>query len=816
MTIRTKLTLNAITVIVMISAVAATSFYGMKAIQGKLSYLTERSTPFQMRTLEFQRSLQGATTDLVKVGAARNLKDFAIYRTESDKSLQEVKGAQEVLESLAGGEKLGAYDELALIGRELVSVTEGRLKAEEGAAAANRNITTATRDAVARLKELDVRIKGLQQSRSTAYSGSVRDTQVLTGRVRDLEVVRLALKDIQLGLADIQKAKGKSAVLIAKGKVNAAVGKVLQNQYVAESKSLSSDIASLNERFDELVKASTAVAGKADADRSAADTVARDVSERLSSIQLMVEQEVVSASERYGEETGRQGNIFRQSNIATDILARNSELVAQGITVEVLASQLFAATSEEQIRDIETQLTRYFSSISSNAKSLDSLLVKGGATRERALLQRALQSLTTIQGALTASDGVITTIRNRLVMEAKATEATERLRQVVIAQAEKGKKTVSSAQGEQEKAIATVNKMVRTSTVLILAIGCGAIAFGILFGAWIYRSIARPLNELIDVSGRVAGGDLGCRLANDRTDEIGKVQAAMATMVGNLREMVGRIRGATENLANSSEELSATSTAMEAHSQEQSAQVEQSATAMTEMTQTTEEVARNSSETSVAATEMKKLAEAGRDAMNGTMLELEHFAGTVRESAQKVEAVGSQSEKIGDVVSLIKDIADQTNLLALNAAIEAARAGDQGRGFAVVADNVRQLAERTAEATDEISATVRTMHASIADSVGFMQQERDSVTKVLEHVGQTLAAIDTIVSYVEQVTDMVQRTAVAAEEQSATSAEISRAMDRITMITRELKSSFADIRSSSTDLARLATDLNGMVGWFKV
>ncbi|MRR38480.1 methyl-accepting chemotaxis protein, partial [bacterium] len=307
-----------------------------------------------------------------------------------------------------------------------------------------------------------------------------------------------------------------------------------------------------------------------------------------------------------------------------------------------------------------------------------------------------------------------------------------------------------------------------------------------------------------------------CTLASNRKDEIGKVQEAMAAMVGNLRSMVERIRGATENLASSSEELSATAGAMEAGSQEQTTQIEQSATAMTQMSQTTEEVARNSSDTSEAAVKMRKVAEDGKGAMHGTMRELEHFADTVRESARKVEAVGSQSEKINDIVALIKDIADQTNLLALNAAIEAARAGDQGRGFAVVADSVRQLAVRTTEATDEIGATIKAMGSSIADSVSYMQEERDSVAKVVDNVNQTLGSIDAIVTYVEQVTDMVQRTAVAAEQQSASTNEVSHTMERISAITHELKSSFIDIRNSSADLSRLATELNGMVGWFRV
>jgi methyl-accepting chemotaxis protein len=234
------------------------------------------------------------------------------------------------------------------------------------------------------------------------------------------------------------------------------------------------------------------------------------------------------------------------------------------------------------------------------------------------------------------------------------------------------------------------------------------------------------------------------------------------------------------------------------------------------MNQTTAEVARNSGETFDAADKMKLIANRGKDAMENTVAEMQRFAETVREAATMIEGVGQQSGQINDVVTLIKDIADQTNLLALNAAIEAARAGDQGRGFAVVADSVRNLAERTTSATEEIAQTVRTMQTSVAKSVTFMQEERASVDGVMHHIQLTLSAIDEIVNYVGQVTDMVQRIAVAAEEQSSTSANVSENMTGIQNVTRELSNSFADIKCSSEGLSHLATELKDLMAWFKV
>ena len=438
------------------------------------------------------------------------------------------------------------------------------------------------------------------------------------------------------------------------------------------------------------------------------------------------------------------------------------------------------------------------------------------AQREQGMLQSAVGSLGEIRGALLAQDGVVTKIRAKLDMEAQALQATVKLKEIVLKQAEAGQKTVLVAQGDQEKAIGTVNRMVRFSTLLIIGIAVGAAVFGIIFGIWVYRSIATPLHLLQQVSQEVAKGDLHSQLKTDSNDEMGVVQKSMATMVDNLREMVGKIKGATDSLASSSEELSSTAVALERGTEEQSLRIERSATAMTQMSQTTAEVAQNSSETSDAAEKMNRIAAEGKEAMHVTVNELTKFADTVKEAATKVESLGKQSEEINDIVSLIKDIADQTNLLALNAAIEAARAGEQGRGFAVVADEVRALAEKTATATDDIALTVNNMQKSVADSVHFMKDERESVTKVLDHVNHTLASIDEIVSYVGKVTEMVQRIAVAAEEQSSSTAEVSHNMEGIATIARELKASFSDIKNSSESLSKLALDLNTMVAWFKV
>jgi methyl-accepting chemotaxis protein len=213
---------------------------------------------------------------------------------------------------------------------------------------------------------------------------------------------------------------------------------------------------------------------------------------------------------------------------------------------------------------------------------------------------------------------------------------------------------------------------------------------------------------------------------------------------------------------------------------------------------------------------MKLAALDGKDSMQHMVHEFSQFAESVRVASQEVEGLGEHSEKIGEVVFLIKDIADQTNLLALNAAIEAARAGDSGRGFAVVADNVRALSQRTTQATEEINQMVKEMQSRVVHSVSSMKQERHTLETVVTRVDYALSKIDEIVVFVEQVTDMVDKIAVASEEQSATSEEINQNMANIEVVNSALAGSSLHIKDSAGELSLLAQNLKEMVGVFKV
>jgi len=816
MKIKTKLILNMIIGAVAVWSIVITSVFGLTFIKNKLSYLTQKSTPYQIRTVEFQKELQGVITDLVKLSAARTPEEYKLFKGEADKALVTVRAAQQSLEEMSNT-KMGAAEELSQIAEELFVAASARISTGKDATEANSRIALRMKESSSRLKDLDKRIRILQTGRANSFAAALKDTGGYSSRLRSVEELRNLIKDLQLIFITVQNAQKSTAVLIAKGKVNSVLGRIAKNDYHNDNESIEKDTKVVSDKLTEFIKLqTTALSAKDDESKAKTTESGKELSEKLNSLYLTLDQEASLASEKVGIETQKQGSIYGQSNAANSILLDNSELVALGLMVEGQTNRLFTLDSIADIDKLDPEIRGLFSRITERADAVEKALTKQGAREELKILKGVVATLGSIRNDLYAADGIMNTLKKHLAAKEQAVKSGDKLRLVVLKQAEKGKESVSTAKGEQEKAIGMVNTMVKNSIILLIAIGSVAAIIGTFFGVWSFRSVIRPLTTLVGVAESVAEGNLHVRDIPKSNDEFGQVQNAMDKMVHNLRDMVGRITDTTSTVAGSSRELASTAGELERNSQTQTSGIETTVTAMTEMVQTIQDVSGNAINTSDSAGRMKQIALEGQKALVDTSKELFAFADIVRQSAEKTEALGTKSEAINEIVEMIRDIADQTNLLALNASIEAARAGEMGRGFAVVADSVRQLAHRTIESSSEISRTVKDMHEEVDASVLIMKKERLAIEGIIQHVDGTLKSMGDIVSHVEQVFGMVQTIATATEEQSATAEDVNRTMVGINDVTRQLTVSVEEIKGTAENFARLASDLQQMVGWFRL
>jgi len=350
----------------------------------------------------------------------------------------------------------------------------------------------------------------------------------------------------------------------------------------------------------------------------------------------------------------------------------------------------------------------------------------------------------------------------------------------------------------------------------IVVVSVAAALLTVLLAWLLTRSIVTPLRKAVQVAETIAGGNLSGMIEDDGKDEPARLLGALSTMQTNLRQTIRHIAGSATQLASAAEELSAVTEEASRGLQQQNDEIDQAATAVNEMTAAVEEVARNAVSTSEASRQSNQAAREGRDRVVQTVDAIQTMTHDVQSTAVMIEGLATQGRDIGKVLDVIRAIAEQTNLLALNAAIEAARAGEAGRGFAVVADEVRALAHRTAQSTQEIEKMVAGIQNGTGEAVQSMQQSNQRTQDTLEMARAAGVALEQITQSISLINERNLVIASASEEQAQVSREVDRNLVNIRDLASQSTSGANQTSAASHELSRLAVDLNAMVAKFVI
>jgi methyl-accepting chemotaxis protein len=366
--------------------------------------------------------------------------------------------------------------------------------------------------------------------------------------------------------------------------------------------------------------------------------------------------------------------------------------------------------------------------------------------------------------------------------------------------------TLTSAIADESSSISTTTNFL--SVLFIILVG------GTL--SWLAMSILRPVQNLSAIMSQTAReNDLSLRMQVNTRDEIGEAAAAFNGMLEKFQNIVGQVNGSATQMSAAAEELSVITRETANGVQEQTSQTDQVATAINEMSATVQEVARNAGDAAVAANETTQQANIGRQVVNDAIDSIDRLASEIEQAGSVINKLEEDGVKIGAVLDVIRGIAEQTNLLALNAAIEAARAGEQGRGFAVVADEVRTLASRTQESTQEIQQMIESLQAGTTAAVTAMDSSRSQAQSGVEKISSAGDALTTIVGGITHINDMNAQIASAAEEQSSVAEEINQNVVNISQVAETSAANADQTQNASEELSRLSVDLQALVSQFK-
>ncbi|WP_122310891.1 methyl-accepting chemotaxis protein [Pseudomonas amygdali] len=390
-------------------------------------------------------------------------------------------------------------------------------------------------------------------------------------------------------------------------------------------------------------------------------------------------------------------------------------------------------------------------------------------------------------------------------MKSAADKVEDSLKNLIIVNEGKAQKAGESADNAYDQTLWLVG--------IFIAVG---VATTLLLAFLYTRSLTGPIGESLKIAERIAANNLSKDITVEGSDEAAKLIAALATMQTNLRNTLTLIGDSSTQLAATSEEMHAVTEGASRTILRQSNEIEMAATAVNEMSAAVEEVASNAAYASKVTSQSSTAAMAGRARVDETVSAINLMVSKVQVTSTEVQGLAFMATDISKVLDVIRAIAEQTNLLALNAAIEAARAGEAGRGFAVVADEVRALAHRTQQSTQEIEQMVSSIQSGTGNAVAAMEQTSFQAQKTLDMANGAGKALLDITDSISQINERNLMIATAAEQQAQVAREVDRSLVSIRDLSSQTSEGSSQTAIATAELTKLAVDLSRLTKQFRV
>jgi methyl-accepting chemotaxis protein len=800
-------------------AIGATAVIGISVIQSKVSELTQKSTPYQIKVFNLQRALQAHAANLLKVSASDSIEEFKQASVLVKDSLDEELKAADDVSKFSG--KDSSSKEISDITKPIIEITEKRLVLQQATSAAISDMRKHLGEASKRLNTLDSTVRKLQQGATGTMVSSIDKTVSSNQQATNLIIIRDGVKDLMINVTQLTGLDDRRLVADIKSNAEATSTNVLQaikgSKWSGKTgEELEKKVKETASRIIEAVNLRLKYLKEEDDTlKTKSDKLAKDAEYELSYMLPAVTKGFESSNESLKVSTREMTKSVNSFTDTNNVLIASSALISLNAYIESTINYSLSVKSSADFDKTVNAIESAFSQADKTQGRLRELLSKGSYGDALGLSKTSAEALLLVKKGFLGADGTASKIRASLKNVEDVARLNQKMKDIVAKQIRETSTEVKSAQTSQENSVMAVRSTVTATIGVIIAIAAVAVLVSIILNRLITRAIIRPIKELSIMAEGFGNGNFSNRMDESSKDEFGMLAAHFNQATAKLREIISQITGAIIKLSESSKELSNTAENLYKGQSEQVSQTDQSATSMEEMSQTIMDVAKNASNTADTSKDALTMAKEGKGVVEKTVRGMNEIADSVMEAASTIAKLSESSAKIGVILSTINDIADQTNLLALNAAIEAARAGEQGRGFAVVADEVRKLAERTGESTQEISGIINEIHSDTERSVLAMNKGKTRVEDGVKLSNEASKSLELILNASQRGVDMAQAIATATEEQSAVSEEVSRSMERIATITKKAEESIINVKKASEELLKLSEELRQMSAWFK-